>query len=73
MSQEAIERILGRMITDERFRRLAIESLENTSIEEGYRLTPAELLLLSDDLELQRIAELGDQLNPGLRRTGGEA
>ena len=62
MSQEAIERILGRMITDERFRRLAIESLENTSIEEGYRLTPAELLLLSDDLKLQHIAELGDQL-----------
>lgn len=72
MSQEAVERVLGRMITDERFRRLAVESLEAASMREGYHLSPAELLLLSSSLELQRIAELGDTLDAGLCRAGAE-
>lgn len=71
MSQEAVEQILGRLITDERFRRLVVDSLEAASLREGYNLTPAELLLLSSSLELQRITELADRLNPGLRRAGG--
>jgi hypothetical protein len=71
MSQEAVERILGRMITDERFRRLVVDSLEVASRQEGYRLTTAELLLLSSNLDLKRFAELADQLNPGLCRAGG--
>lgn len=70
MSQEAVERVLGRMITDERFRRLAIESLEAVSLQEGYRLSPAELVLLSSSLELQRITELADSLDSGLCRAG---
>jgi hypothetical protein len=70
MSQEAVERLLGRLITDERFRRLAAESLESACLREGYRLSPAELRLLSS-LELQRIAELADLLDSGLCRTGG--
>jgi hypothetical protein len=71
MSQEAVERVLGRMITDERFRRLAVESLEAASRQEGYNLSPAELLLLSSSLELQRIIELADRLDSGLCRARG--
>ena len=67
MSQEAVERLLGRMITDERFRRKALDSLEEVSLQEGYRLSPTELQLLSG-LELQSIAELAERLNPGLCR-----
>lgn len=69
MSQEAVERILGRLITDEQFRRLAADSLEVVCLREGFCLTPAELRLLSE-LEPQRIAELAGRLNPGLRRAG---
>ena len=69
MSQEAVERVLGRLITDEGFRRLASYSLEAASLQEGYRLSPVELRLLSC-LELQNIAELSGRLNPGLCRAG---
>lgn len=71
MSQEAVERVLGRMITDENFRRLAAESLESASMQAGYRLSLAELLLLSGNMELQRITELADRIDPGLCRVGG--
>lgn len=67
MSQEAVERVLGRLITDGRFRRLAADSLELACRQEGYRLTSEELLLLSD-FELGGIAELAGRLNPGLCR-----
>lgn len=69
MSQDAVERVLGRLITDEQFRRLATESLEAASMLEGYRLSPEELLLLSG-LELQGITALAGQLNPALCRAG---
>lgn len=70
MSQEAVEQVLGRLITDERFRRLAVASLESASLREGYQLTPVELLLLSNSLELPGITELANRLSPSLRRAG---
>ena len=72
MSQEAVERVLGRLITDERFRRQAATSLEAASLEEGYRLSPAELLLLSKSIKSRHIKELADTLDFGLCRAGAE-
>ncbi len=72
MSQEMVEGLLGRLITDERFRHNAQESLEATCMQGGYNLTTTELLLLSNSLELQRIAELAEHLDSGLRRVGSE-
>jgi hypothetical protein len=69
MSQEAVEKLLGRMITDRQFRCLAVDSLEASSRMAGYSLSSAELLLLSGSLDLHHITELGDRLDPGLRRT----
>ena len=69
MSQEAVERLLGRLITDERFRRLAADSLDLASLQEGYRLSPEELRLLSG-FGLQGITELAGRLHPGLCRAG---
>lgn len=69
MSQEAVERVLGRMITDERFRRQATDALEVVCLQEGFCLTPAELRLLSE-LEPQLIAEFAGRLSPGLCRAG---
>lgn len=70
MSQEAVERVLGRLITDERFRCQATDALEVACYQEGYRISAAELRLLSG-LELQLISELANRLDPGLCRVGG--
>lgn len=67
MSQETVERILGRLITDERFRASAFESLEAANLQEGYRLTPVELQLMTT-LELKQIVELSRSIDPGLCR-----
>jgi hypothetical protein len=70
MSQEAVERFLGRLVTDERFNRLAAESLEAACWREGYNLSPEELRLLSGS-KLWRVAALAGLLDPGLCRAGG--
>ena len=67
MSQDAVERVLGRLITDERFRRAASDSFETACQQEGYLLTKAEQLLLSG-LKLHTITEFAAQLDPGLCR-----
>lgn len=71
MSQEAVERVLGRLITDERFRCRATSSLESACKQEGYSLNPTELRLLSG-LEMKSLAPISGQLNPGLCRVGPE-
>jgi hypothetical protein len=67
MSQEAVERVLGRLVTDERFRTRAFDSLEAASLQEGYLLTKVEQHLLSG-LKLHAITEFAIQLDPGLCR-----
>jgi len=67
MSQEAVEQVLGRLITDGRFRHKTTDSLEAACLQEGYRLLPAELRLLSG-LDHQQISEFAGRLNPGLCR-----
>jgi hypothetical protein len=69
MSLAAVEQVLGRMITDKQFRRLATTSLETACLQEGYQLFPAELRLLSG-FDLQCVIELAGHLDPGLCRAG---
>ena len=69
MSQEAVERILGRMLTDQRFRTLVGKSLESASRQEGFELTPGELRLLSG-FEVQGLAVFDGLLDPALCRAG---
>jgi len=70
MSQEAVERVLGRLITDEQFRYLAGNSLDNACLQAGYSLSMTESLLLSR-LEMKHISELAVCLDPGLCRVTG--
>jgi hypothetical protein len=67
MSQESVEKILGRMLTDERFRAIAGKSLAEACLQEGFCLTPAELQLL-ERVEPLHLAELARRLDPGLCR-----
>ena len=67
MSQDAVERVLGRLITDARFCRAVGDSLEAACLQQGYRLSPTELRLLSE-LELTRIAALAAGIDPRLCR-----
>ena len=67
MSQEAVERLLGRLITDEQFRLQAQDLLGATCRQAGYLLSPEEMRLLASS-DLKRFVELADQISPGLRR-----
>lgn len=67
MSQEAVERVLGRLITDERFRRAVGDSLEAACVQQGNGLSSTELRFLSE-LELKEISALATRINPGLCR-----
>ena len=67
MSQEAVEKLLGRLITDARFRQQAEELLGTACRQGGYVLSPEEINLVAT-ADLGKFAELGNLLNPGLRR-----
>ncbi|HIJ81790.1 MAG TPA: Franean1_4349 family RiPP [Desulfuromonadales bacterium] len=43
MSQEAVERLLGRLLTDDTFRKRAGESIESLCNEAGFDLNQSEL------------------------------
>lgn len=67
MSQETVERVLGRLITDKRFRLAAADSFDAACMHEGYSLTTGELKLLSC-MELPIFDKLADRLDAGLCR-----
>lgn len=72
MSQEAVEQVLGRMITDEKFRHSTVDSLETSCLNEGYLLSKGELCLLST-LKQHVITEFAAQLDPNLCRARSTA
>lgn len=67
MSQEAVEKVLGRLLTDEQFRTQAQHQLGAACRQEGYLLSPEEMKMLSRT-DLTGFSDLAEQLNPCLRR-----
>jgi len=68
MSQDALERLLGRLITDESFRRCVSKNcLERMCLLEGYPLTASELRL-ANLLDLSALDGVALQLDPGMLR-----
>lgn len=69
MSQDSVEKLLGRLITDDRFRTEAVASLEKLCRLEGYNLTEGELNLVAR-IDVHAFERVAAQLDPGLRRAG---
>lgn len=67
MSQDAVERLLGRMLTDDQFRYRAMQSLELACREGGYLLTAEELLLIRP-ADLVRFNMVAGSLDDGIKR-----
>ena len=69
MSQDSVEKLLGRLITDDSFRTEAAASLEELCRLEGYLLTEGELNLVAR-IDVHAFERVAVQLDPGLRRAG---
>lgn len=67
MSQESVERFLGRAITDERFRERAMVSFEQCCLSEGYSISSSELPFLTK-LDLRLLGFVATTLDDAIRR-----
>lgn len=67
MSQDAVEKLLGRMLTDDQFRRRTSQNLVAACREQGYLLDDEELELVSkfDSTVLSPAAKI---LDGGIKR-----
>jgi hypothetical protein len=71
MSQRSVERVIGRLVTDEAFRRRFAEQPEIVLREMvgcGLELTPCELQALAGT-DLRSIERFADALDPRLQKT----
>ena len=67
MSQEAVERVLGRLLTDDDFRKRALMGLAAACRAEGYPLTEEELSAIKPQ-DLQCMDTLAVVLDPSIKR-----
>jgi hypothetical protein len=67
MSQESVEKVLGRLLTDDIFRSRARESLDRACREEGYLLSDEEARMVGR-LDLLQIDSVAGSLDSGLKR-----
>jgi len=69
MAQDSVEKILGRLITDDDFRELAKRSIVKTSVEHGYVLTPVEQKILQS-IDFDSFIHLANNIDRGIKRFG---
>ena len=67
MTQEAVEKVLGRLLTDDIFRNRARESLNKACLEEGYVLSDEETRMVAR-LDLLKIDSVAGSLDSGIKR-----
>ena len=68
MGQDAVERFLGRIITDDAFREMANESFLEACLREGFLFTEREMEVLSR-LDLEKFRALSEDLDRRLKRS----
>lgn len=69
MSQEAVEKTLGRMLTDDIFRYRTKGCLYTACREEGYLLSDEELRMVQG-LDLLQLGNVAEGLDSGIKRFG---
>ena len=67
MSQEAVEKVLGRMLTDDDFRQRAALNMAVVCHLEGYLLSDAELRSVSR-INIPGLTAVSEQLGAGIKR-----
>jgi len=68
MSQNEVERFMGRIITDAEFRACAERSLERACYSEGYALSAVELSLLCN-LDFQLFQQVYETIDDSIKRS----
>lgn len=68
MSQEAVERFLGRLLTDDDFRDYAGQSFARACMEEGFHLTEEESRIIKS-LDFNRFILLSKKLDGNIKRS----
>ena len=68
MSQEAVERFLGRLITDESFRDMVMNNFSNVCSKYGFEFTAEEKKIVQK-IDLDRFCVLADRVDKGIKRT----
>jgi len=71
MSQEAVERVLGRLLTDDVFRETVKETLSRFCHDQGLELTPEEHAIL-ENVDLAIFAPVAAMLDKGIKRSYAE-
>ena len=70
MSQDSVERFLGRLITDDAFREQARDCLASACVENGFALTDEEMKSLEKlKLNLDRFEPLSGFIDRGIKRS----
>lgn len=67
MSQEELEKLLGRLLTDDQLRQRAATQLERVCNEEGFLLTPDELHNIKPE-DIVRLTMVSSWLEKGIKR-----
>ena len=68
MSQDALERFLGRLITDDDFREYAMNSLPRVCFEHGFDLSAEEQKIIKD-IDLEKFAIVSESLDKRIKRS----
>ena len=67
MSQEGVERLIGRLFTDERFRTMSNDQLEVICREAGYVLSKEEFRMVSQ-LDFASLSSIAETLDGCIKR-----
>ncbi len=66
MSQDSVERFLGRLLTDDDFRKSVMNSFNRVCFEEGFELTGEERKILQKT-DFEKFTMLANVINEGIK------